>query len=108
MARQGAGTNLFHTKAEPTCAVTITPPAVLGRQLADARRRSERFSAAWPVALEIALESEPDRRERQEWQKVFATDVDLWRNCFNRRAASQSEMALHGLRELSQGHLRVT
>jgi hypothetical protein len=71
---------------------------VLLDQLADARRRGERFEVVWPDALHAALRA-AGARERSEWADVLGGMVDSWRAAFDRRPPSRPELALRAVGE---------
>jgi hypothetical protein len=75
----------------------VIPPAILSQELREARRRDLRFEEALPAALEVALAGEPNRRERGEWQMIFADQIDVWRGAYERRPASRPGLTLYGL-----------
>lgn len=66
--------------------VGLSPPVVLGQQLADARERGEHFKDAWAPALGVALGCDfQSPRECREWRTVFVEMEDTFCAAFERR-----------------------
>jgi hypothetical protein len=83
-------------------------PAVLLDQLAAARRRGERFSEAWPAALDAALVVAPNDWERREWAAVLTEMVLEWRSAWERRPASRAQLALATVGADPDRHVPIT
>jgi hypothetical protein len=71
----------------------VTPASVLAEQLADARRRGEDFTRAWPKAREAALAA-ANAPERRDWSVVFTDQLEVWRGAFERRRAASADVAV--------------
>lgn len=62
----------------------MSVPRKLRDALAASRREGVPFEAAWPAALEAALDVASNREERRQWSVRLAADMPIWAAAYAR------------------------